>query len=254
MMKYLTTCCLCLIVLITNAQQKELTDFNNYTIKVSNDAHNAYKLKNYTTAASIMGEWLTHYEQLSQGTKVDAHNALQGVYYNLACYTALAGKKEDAVTYFGKAIKEGFGDYTNAAADSDLLSLNTDKRFKADLHKIREKNDYGYILKQSGTYNHKTIEAPVFTYQDANTPELTALRKQFNLDSVSGNGDDITKLKRLLYWAHNSVKHDGNLGNPKSKNAVDLIAVCKKENRGVNCRMMATITVMPARPKVLIPE
>jgi hypothetical protein len=240
-MKYTATCCLCLIALIATAQQKELTDFNDYTIKVSNDAHNQYNIKNYALALSTMSEWLTRYDQLSPGTKVDVHNAMPGVYYNLACYAALSGKKEDAINFFDKAIKEGFADYTNAVADSDLMSLHKDKRFKADLQQIREKNDYAYILKQSGTYNNKKIEAPVFTYQDANAPELVNLRKQFNLDSVAGTANDTSKLKRLLYWAHNSVKHDGNRGNPNSKNAVDLIAVCKKENRGVNCRMMATI-------------
>jgi hypothetical protein len=44
-----------------------------------------------------------------------------------------------------------------------------------------------------------------------------------------------------MHWVHNIVKHDGSSNNPALRNAIDLIAVCKKENRGVNCRMMATI-------------
>ncbi len=44
-----------------------------------------------------------------------------------------------------------------------------------------------------------------------------------------------------MHWVHNLVRHDGSSNNPTLKNAIDLIRVCKTENRGVNCRMLATI-------------
>lgn len=44
-----------------------------------------------------------------------------------------------------------------------------------------------------------------------------------------------------MYWVHNTVCHDGNSNNPDKKNAIDLIRLCQKEKRGVNCRMMAQI-------------
>jgi hypothetical protein len=37
------------------------------------------------------------------------------------------------------------------------------------------------------------------------------------------------------------VRHDGSSTNPPSRNALDIIRVCREEDRGVNCRMMATI-------------
>lgn len=64
-------------------------------------------------------------------------------------------------------------------------------------------------------------------------------RKYFNLDSIAGNGDDISRIKNLMYWVHDAVRHDGNSYNPDSKSLIDLYDICKKENRGVNCRMMA---------------
>jgi hypothetical protein len=44
-----------------------------------------------------------------------------------------------------------------------------------------------------------------------------------------------------MHWVHATVRHDGNSKNPKLRNAIDLINVCRTERRGVNCRMMATI-------------
>ncbi len=106
---------------------------------------------------------------------------------------------------------------------------------------MREVGDMGYVLQKSGPYTTAAAPSVIFTYQSASAPELIALKNKFNLDSVAGNGDEISKFKNLLHWAHNSVRHDGNSSNPPSRNAIDLIEVCQKENRGVNCRMMATI-------------
>ena len=44
-----------------------------------------------------------------------------------------------------------------------------------------------------------------------------------------------------MHWVHNAVRHDGSSRNPTSRNAIDLIEVCRKENRGINCRMMAQV-------------
>jgi hypothetical protein len=123
-----------------------------------------------------------------------------------------------------------------------MEGLRGNKRFLDDVQKLREKRDYSYIIQNSGPYKNVAVaNLPGFTYQSASAPELVTLKNKFKLDSVAGNGDEISRMKKLLYWVHNEVRHDGNSNNPSSKNAVDLIAVCQKENRGVNCRMMSTI-------------
>jgi hypothetical protein len=45
-----------------------------------------------------------------------------------------------------------------------------------------------------------------------------------------------------MHWVHNIIRHDGSAPtNPTLRNSIDIIKVCKTENRGVNCRMMATV-------------
>lgn len=98
------------------------------------------------------------------------------------------------------------------------------------------------ILKKAAAYNlNDERQVPAWTYLPAEDPYLKKLRKEFNLDQVAGDGDEISQIKNLLYWVHDAVRHDGNSYNPESKNAIDLINICKEEDRGVNCRMMATI-------------
>lgn len=98
------------------------------------------------------------------------------------------------------------------------------------------------ILKGAGKYNYSDNRfIPKFIYQSADNPNLQKIRKDLKLDSIAGKGNELSQIFNLLHWVHNLVKHDGSSNNPTLKNAIDLINVCKVENRGVNCRMLATI-------------
>jgi hypothetical protein len=98
------------------------------------------------------------------------------------------------------------------------------------------------ILKGAGKYNYADNRfIPKFTYQSPDDPNLRKIRQDLNLDSIAGPGSELSQIFNLLHWIHVLVRHDGSSTNPTSKNAIDLINVCKAENRGVNCRMLATI-------------
>ena len=163
------------------------------------------------------------------------------MYYNLACYYALSNDKAKALDAFTTAVNSGYKDYASTLTDSDLNTLRDEPVFKTELEKMREKGDYPYVLKNSGHYSNDNTRLAAFTYQDASAPQLVAFKNKYKLDSVAGNGDEISKFKNLLFWVHNAVRHDGNSNNPAQVNGDSLITVCKAQNRGVNCRMMASI-------------
>jgi hypothetical protein len=98
------------------------------------------------------------------------------------------------------------------------------------------------ILKRADKYNYSDNRfIPKFTYQSADNPNLRKIRQDLKLDSIAGKGSELSQIFNLLHWVHNLVKHDGSSNNPTLKNAIELINICKTENRGVNCRMLATI-------------
>lgn len=104
------------------------------------------------------------------------------------------------------------------------------------------KPSYLDILKKGDKYNPEEVfDFPNFTYLTMDDPSLQSLRKGFNLDSIAGTGNDLSKVINLMYWVHNLIPHDGNNGNPEVKNALSMIHVCQKENRGMNCRGLATV-------------
>ncbi|HLO73203.1 MAG TPA: transglutaminase-like domain-containing protein [Flavobacterium sp.] len=107
---------------------------------------------------------------------------------------------------------------------------------------IKYKIPYLEKLKNAENYNISDNRfIPKFEYQSMDNPNLVRIRKDFKLDSIAGNGNEVSKILNLLHWVHNIIRHDGSSNNPTLKNAIDLIKVCKTEKRGVNCRMMAII-------------
>lgn len=98
------------------------------------------------------------------------------------------------------------------------------------------------ILKNASKYNYNDNRfVPKFTYQSADNPNLQKIRKELKLDSIAGNGSELSQIFNLLHWVHNLIRHDGSSDNPTLANAIDLINTCKTEKRGLNCRMLAII-------------
>jgi hypothetical protein len=152
-------------------------------------------------------------------------------------YTTAFTKRTKKVTFYTDQDSISFAVKPNSYYLFNILLNNKDTALTG----IFSYDTLG-TLKKAARYNLTEKRAlPKFTYQSADNPNLTALRKAFNLDSIAGQGNEVSKILNLLHWIHNLVPHDGNHGNPAVMNAMNMIAVCKKENRGLNCRGLATV-------------
>ena len=182
------------------------------------------------------------YEQLSKEDKAYFTGYYHDAYYNLCCAYSLLNDKTNALDYLEKSIKAGYVDYAHMKEDTDLDNIRNEEKFKALMQPLRQTGDYLYILKNASQYNTEEKNAlPVFTYQSADNPNLVALRKAFNLDSIAGSGNNVSQILNLMHWIHNLIPHDGGHNNPAVMNAMSMIAVCKQEGRGLNCRGLATV-------------
>jgi hypothetical protein len=100
------------------------------------------------------------------------------------------------------------------------------------------KIDYIKIL-QEGKYNMlQKRDFPKFTYQSSQNKNLTELRKQYNLDSISGNGSDINKAINLLQWMHKTVPHEDEY-NHKLLTAKNIIETYKNKGLAQGCYPLA---------------
>ncbi|MCL5027958.1 MAG: transglutaminase-like domain-containing protein [Bacteroidetes bacterium] len=104
------------------------------------------------------------------------------------------------------------------------------------------RSQYIGILKSYPPYNNvDTSDIPVFYYSASSDSNLIRLRNKFNLDKIAGNGTEISKIINLMEWVHNSFRDDGSSQNPNPRNTFNIFKVCQEENRGINCRMYATV-------------
>lgn len=121
----------------------------------------------------------------------------------------------------------------------------TDKAAELDSVFTACRGDFGktklQILKEAAPYSsYAGPDNLTVSYTAPTDSMLTRSREYFNLDSIAGSGDDISRIKNLLYWVHDLVRHDGSSSWPDCKfNLVDLYNVCREQNRGLNCRFMA---------------
>ncbi|MCB0662283.1 MAG: transglutaminase domain-containing protein [Saprospiraceae bacterium] len=147
-------------------------------------------------------------------------------------------KLGDWVVFYTDKDSIGFKIHPDSIYDFIILLNGKDSAYT----RIQYAPSYLDILKQAEAYNFEDHTAiPPFTYQDSSATELQMLRKAFNLDSIAGGGNEISRILNLLHWVHNIIPHDGNHENPVVKNAMSMIAECKKDERGLNCRGLATV-------------
>lgn len=234
---------LCFWWTVTLSYGQVTTDqFETFAIRQDSLFIAAYEQRDTQTYHQLLTAFLAKYDELSTERKKKYAPYLDGAYYNFACTYSLLNDKQNAITYLKKSIDAGYLNYAHIQEDSDLDNIRNEKEFKIVNHKLRSIADYLFILKQANQYKLADNRAvPEFTYQSSSDPNLVALRKAFNLDSIAGQGSEVLKIINLLHWIHNLVPHDGNHGNPVVKNAMNMIAECKRDNKGLNCRGLATV-------------
>jgi len=237
---YVLTIVLCFLFSFNSfAENKEFENFAQHQSQLMQQAYEKRDLKTY---GQLLDEFKSKYNQLTAADqKLYATYLIDG-YYNYSCTYSLLNNKGPAIDYLDKAIKAGYTNYSHIQEDSDLDNIRKDPAFIKLVLPLRKVGDYMYIIKNAKAYNpNDNRPLPTFTYQPASDPNLVILRKTFKLDSIAGAGNEVSKVINLMYWLHNLVPHDGNHENPVVKNALSMINQCKRENRGLNCRGLATV-------------
>ena len=96
----------------------------------------------------------------------------------------------------------------NMKADKDFTNIRGDKRYDGMLERVRLVGDKLLILKNAAPYERTGKTEPRFTYAEPTDSGLVVIREFFNLDSIAGKGDEISRMKNLLYWFHDAIRHE----------------------------------------------
>lgn len=205
-----------------------------------------YKCKDYVKAEQVMLELVSSTKGLPDSIQAKFRPAidetLANLYYNGACMYSLAGRKATAVEWLSLAADYGWSDVAHAAIDNDLNNVRDMREYNELIERVYEASNPLVVLRKGGEYrvSERRDTLPEITYSSPDAPGLIAVRNFFHLDSIAGNGDEISRIKNLLSWVHNTIQHDGMHPNPESCNALGMWEACSDGSRGLNCRGLAT--------------
>ena len=142
------------------------------------------------------------------------------LYYDQACCYALLGQKKQALAALEQSVLLGYKDYNNMVNDNDLVSLRKDKKYQALLAQVNDRQPIG-VLRKSAPYAKDNTKIE-FIYQPKESKNLRMVRDYFKLDSVAGQGDELSKIINLLHFAHDNIRHDGGNQAFAELDAIDL--------------------------------
>ena len=161
------------------------------------------------------------------------------LYYDYACCYALVGQKKQALAALEQSVLLGYKDYNNMVNDNDLRSLRKDKKYLSLLAQVNDRQPLS-VLKKSASYAKDAAQQDIlFRYQPKESKNLRMVRDYFKLDSVVGQGDELSKIINLLHFAHDNIRHDGGNQAFAELDAIDLYNYYKATGKGVNCRQLA---------------
>lgn len=157
------------------------------------------------------------------------------------------GRTQEAAREVESMIDAGwYNGWKELQADSVLSAQQQtaahDTALAAALDRLKKEQSYLYVLRHASAYGSDEGAMPAFKYVTQGDSLLTRIRQYFNLDSIAGTGSETERMKRLMYWMHDLIPHDGSVGAPEDvpHNVVDMYQAVKGK-QGLNCRMLAKL-------------
>ena len=226
----------------TKAQNQRMMDFQNEFSKYQTQYRDQMHSGKHKDALAPLASCITLLDTttifkvapIPEGAILEQKGLL---YYDQACCYAIVGQKKQALAALGQSVELGYKDYNNMVNDNDLVSLRKDKKYQALLAQVKDRQPLN-VLKKSAPYAKDDAKVE-FRYQPKRSNNLCKVRDYFKLDSVAGQGDELSKIINLLHFAHDNIRHDGSNQAFAELDAIDLYNYYKATGKGVNCRQLA---------------
>ena len=226
----------------TKAQNQRMMDFQNEFSKYQTQYRDQMHSGKHKDALAPLASCITLLDTttifkvapIPEGAILEQKGLL---YYDQACCYAIVGQKKQALAALEQSVLLGYKDYNNMVNDNDLVSLRKDKKYLSLLAQVKDRQPLN-VLKKSAPYAKDGAKVE-FRYQPKRSNNLCKVRDYFKLDSVAGQGDELSKIINLLHFAHDNIRHDGSNQAFAELDAIDLYNYYKATGKGVNCRQLA---------------
>ena len=87
------------------------------------------------------------------------------------------------------------------------------------------------------------VDGDISLICDNSHPDFSRLKSKYPIESIAGEGDDLSKALNLLHWVSEHIYHKGDYAGSVPQNAIDLLAYSYDEGyeNGINCVCLAKI-------------
>ena len=165
----------------------------------------------------------------------------------MASTLAKRGMKEEALQMLDLLYEIGFPYYEQIASDTAFTCLQTEPAFVQLMEKMQKNSDFLQIIRQSPPYDtgaayRQSAPVPRLTYATSDDSMLQRIRNYFQTDYIAGSGTEIERLKNVMFWVHNRIRHRGNFIPQTRRTAIDLVEGCWQTGHdGMNARGQAIV-------------
>lgn len=212
---------------------------------ITEKANTLFKSGKKLEAINLLEKFLIDFEKLptDKKQKIGYIGGWRNVY--LAAYYSDLNNLEKAIYCLNRAVDYGLDEDPNLYYSLKNSQAFNNIRDEADFLKIYNaislKYDYLHILKNCQSYSPNNLEYD-FSYQSPDNVDLKVVREYFNLDSVAGNSDELSKIKRLLAFVNSLIPHNGDTDfKEKPSSVIEMAELCITKNHGASCRSLAKL-------------
>lgn len=157
------------------------------------------------------------------------------------------GEKGVAMDLLRTLSEMQFPYYRQITSSTTLASLSSEKDYDKVMKKLQDNGDFIKILRQSPPYDtgaayRHGATPPSMAYATVEDTALQRIRRYFQVDYIAGSGDELTRLKNIMFWVHDRIRHRGSYFPKARHSAIELFESCRKAGKdGMNARGQAII-------------
>lgn len=227
-----------LFTMVLTAQQEKVITVNNLQELVNTldkDIKAWEESKSYDKLAPAYDKILEAQASMSNEDKANTFEFYLRMKYNKVRCLAALKKYPETISGFKELLDEGYTNYNRFIEDEEFDSFRGEEEFAQLALILQNKGDYAYILRKGGPY----FRRPEFVYESPDSPELIRIREYFNLDSIAGTGDEVSRVMNVMEWTHNTLEHNGGYWADFDMTAITIYEHARDNKTGVNCRSQA---------------
>ena len=215
--------------------------YDHFFLSPSSDPSRLSTEKLEAAATSV----LLAYETPMRRSRYQA-TGMDEAFYGMAWLLAQNSRNDLALRLLSILARTAPGMCANVATDSVFVELTETPAYRSLARQILPNLNYKELIRCSPSYQTgaewRASHPRRFVYAAESDTALQRIRHYFQTDYIAGTGDELTRLKNVMFWVHDHIPHNGRLLPKARRTAIDLYEAMRRlRYDGMNARAQAIV-------------